>query len=130
MLPWAIWEGSVAVVQRVLLCGNGRLSGGDCILILHGFDALSVGTSVLHVFSGQETELAKYGGSSSFRNVGTANCLTKYTASNTAILSTEGNKVEGCGLDSSGSEYSSVAACSTQSSEIPPSHKCHCFLAC
>jgi hypothetical protein len=71
------------VVQRVLLYGDGRLC--DCILILHGNDALSVGTAVLSVLSGQETELAKYGGSSSFRKVGTANCLTNYTASHAAI---------------------------------------------
>jgi len=48
---------------------------GDCILILHGHDDMSVGTAVLSVLSGQETELAKYGGSSSFRNGGTTNCL-------------------------------------------------------
>jgi len=48
--------------------------GGDCILIVHGYDALSIGTAVLPVFSCQETELKKYGGSSSFRSVGTANC--------------------------------------------------------
>jgi len=46
----------------------------DCILIVHGYDALSVGTAVLSVFSCQEIELTKYGGSSSFRSVGTANC--------------------------------------------------------
>jgi len=59
--------------------------GGDCILILHGYDAMSDGTSVLPVLSGQETELAKYGSSSTFRSVCTANCLTKYTASLTAV---------------------------------------------
>jgi hypothetical protein len=104
--------------------------GGDCIVILHGCDAMSVGTGVLPVFSGQENELAKYGSSSTFRSVGAANCLTKYTASLTALKSAEGNKVERCGLDSSGSKYSSVAACTAQGSEIPAANKCHFFFAC
>ena len=48
--PCAGWEGSVAAVQRVLLYGDGRLAGGDCIFILRGYSGMDVGTGVLPVF--------------------------------------------------------------------------------